>query len=662
MSKVLDFSGGDDFCPGGFLYQKPKEANLFLSLGRHVDVYFPPRKRTRVSAPFVVSEEPKEQPSVEILPDECLFEVFRRLEGGQERSACACVSKRWLMLLSSICRDEICAINKSTQFSKPEIKSDSQKAAKNSEPKEKVESSDEEFQETNLNGFLSRSLEGKKASDLKLAAISVGTASHGGLGKLLIRGNNSTCRLTNLGLKSVARGCPYLKVLSLWNLSSVGDEGLSEIATGCRYLEKLDLCHCPAISDKGLISIAKNCPNLMSVVLESCSNIGNESLKALGQNCRNLKSVTLNSCPLIGDQGVAGLFTSAGNILTKANLQALSISDVSLAVIGHYGYALTDLALSDLRKVNERGFWVMGKGQGLKKLKSLSITSCQGVSDTGLGAIGQGCLDLKMVVLRKCLLVSDSGLVSFAKAAASLESLKLDGTHRITQFGVFSVLVNSSGKLKALTLLNCMGIRDVVFGISLTSVCCSLRSLTVRNCSGVGNFCLGMLGKLCPNLTHVDLSGLQGITDSGVLPLFQNPEAGVVKAILSGCVNMTDSVVSEITRLHGETLEVLNMDGCKNLSDASLIAISKNCSVLRELDVSQCGITDYGIAALAGAKQPGLQILSLAGCSLVSGKSLPFLGMLGKVLTGLNIQHCSGISAGAVNLIIEQLWRCDILS
>ncbi|KAL6523918.1 Transcription factor COE2 [Orobanche minor] len=653
MSKVLDFSGGD-FCPGGFLYQKPKEASLFLSLGRHVDVYFPPRKRTRVSAPFVVSEEPKEQPSLEILPDECLFEVFRRLEGGQERSACACVSKHWLMLLSSICRDEICATNKSTQFPEPEIKSDSQK--------EKVESLDEEFQETNLNGFLSRSLEGKKASDLKLAAISVGTASRGGLGKLSIRGNNSTCRLTNLGLKSVARGCPSLKFLSLWNLSSVGDEGLSEIATGCRYLEKLDLCHCPAITDKGLISIAKNCPNLMSVTLESCSNIGNESLKALGQNCRNLRSVTLNSCPLVGDQGIAGLFTSAGNVLTKANLQALSISDVSLAVIGHYGSALTDLALGDLRNVNERGFWVMGKGQGLKKLKSLSVTSCQGVSDTGLDAIGQGCPDLKMFVLGKCLLVSDNGLVSFAKAAGSLESLKLDGTHRITQFGVFGVLVNCSGKLKALSLLNCMGIRDVVFGILLTSVCCSLRSLTVRNCPGVGNFGLGVLGKLCPNLTHVDLSGLQGITDSGVLPLFQNPEAGVAKAILSGCVNITDSVVSEITRLHGETLEVLNMDGCKNLSDASLIAISKNCSVLRELDVSQCGITDYGIAVLAGAKQLGLQILSLAGCSLVSEKSLPFLQMLSKALFGLNIQHCSGISAGAVNLLIEQLWRCDILS
>ncbi|KAI3468025.1 hypothetical protein Pfo_024688 [Paulownia fortunei] len=668
MSKVFDFSGDNDFCPGGFLYQNPKESSLFLSLGAHVDVYFPPRKRSRISAPFVVSGEPKQQPSIEILPDECLFEVFRRLPGGQERSACACVSKRWLMLLSSICRDEICTTT--TQFVEREVGSDSQKADECAKPKEKgefgdltgIKSEDEECHKTDSHGYLSRCLEGKQATDVRLAAISVGTANRGGLGKLSIRGNTSTHRLTNLGLNAISRGCPSLRVLSLWNLSSVGDEGLSEIATGCHSLEKLDLCHCPAITDKGLIAIAMNCPNLTSVTVESCSNIGNESLKALGRNCPNLKCITLKNCPLVGDQGIASLFSSAGHILTKANLQALSISDVSLAVIGHYGTAMTDLTFGGLHNVNERGFWVMGKGQGLQKLKSLSITSCQGVSDMGLEAIAKGCPDLKLFGLRKCPLVSDNGVVSFAKAAGSLESLKLEESHRITEFGVFGILANCGGKLKALALANCLGIRDIEFGFPLTSLCYSLRSLTIRNCPGLGNPGLGMLGRLCPKLTHVDLSGLNGITDSGILPLVQRSEAGLVKVNLSGCVNLTDNVVAEISKLHGETLEILNLDGCRYITDVSLRAIARNCSLLCELDVSQCGITDSGIAVLAGAEQLSLQIFSLAGCSLVSDKSLPFLGMLGKTLMGLNIQHCCGISCGAVNLLLEQLWRCDILS
>lgn len=658
MAKLLDFSVDDAFFP--------KESSLFLSPGAQMGVLFPSRKRSRVTAPFVVSGKKPRQPTIDILPDECLFEIFRRLPGGQERSAAACVSKRWLMLLSTICKDEICA-PPVTQNVEPKNEVDSQED-KSAKPKEKdafgdlngVNSEDEEFQETDSCGYLSRSLEGKKATDIRLVAISVGTSSRGGLGKLSIRGNAST-KLTNVGLRAISRGCPSLRVLSIWNVSTVTDEGLSEIATGCHSIEKLDLCHCPAITDKGLIAIAVNCPNLTSVTIDSCTNIGNESLQALGHNCPNLKHINVRNCPLVGDQGVAGLFSSAGDIITKANFQSLNISDVSLAVIGHYGSAMTDLTLGGLHNVNERGFWVMGKGQGLQKLKSLTITSCRGVSDLGLEAMGQGCPALKLFHLQKCALVSDNGVLSFSKAAVSLESFHLEECHDITICGLLSILENCGGKLKAITLAKCLGIRDGAFQYPLTSSFCSLRSLTIRNCPGVGDACLSILSGICPNVTHINLSGLQGITDSGIVPLAQRSEAGLAKVDLSGCVNLTDNVVAEITMLHGESLDVLNLDGCKRITDMSLVAVARNCSIISELNVSKSRITASGIAALAGAGQLSLQILSLADCPLVSDKSLPFLGVLGKTLVGLNIQKCSGISCNAINLLVEKLWRCDIL-
>jgi EIN3-binding F-box protein len=572
------------------------------------------------------------------------------------------------MLLSTIRRDEICT-STTTQTVEPEIKSDSQMEDKSVKPDEKgefedlngIKSEDEESEETDSHGYLSRCLEGKRATDVRLAAISVGTASRGGLGKLSIRGNASTSKLTSLGLKAISRGCPSLGALSLWNLSSVDDEGLCEIATGCHSLQKLDLCRCPTITDEGLTAIAMNCPNLTSVTIESCPNIGNESLKALGRNCPNLKCITVKNCPLVGDHGVAGLFSSAGHTITKANLQGLDISDVPLAVIGHYGSAVTDLTLGGLHKVNERGFWVMGKGQGLRKLKSLAITSCQGVSDIVLETMGKGCPDLKQFILQKCPLVSDNGVVSFAKAAPSLERLQLEECHGITQCGVFNILANCGKKLKAVALANCLGVRDVDFGFPLTSICHSLRSLTICNCPGIGNALLGMFARLCPNLTHVKLIGLQGITDSGILPLVQGSEAGLAEVNLSGCVNLTDIVVTEITKLHGETLEILNLDGCRYITDLSLMGIARNCSVLSELDVSKCRVTDFGIAFLAEARQLSLQILSLAGCSSVSDRSFPFLEVLGKTLVGLNIQCCCGISCDTINLLLEQLGRCDVL-
>ncbi|GMI92487.1 EIN3-binding F box protein 1 [Hibiscus trionum] len=645
MSKLFSLSGTDNFCPGGSIYPNPKESNLLLSLGHHVDVYFPPCKRSRIGAPFVFSGERFEQkkPSIEVLPDECLFEIFKRLPGGQERSACACVSKRWLTLVSNIRRDEI-SDNKTTEASNL-----------------KDVSSEVEDQDVQRGGYLSRSLEGQKATDVRLAAIAVGTASRGGLGKLFIQGSNSKRGVTTVGLRAISRGCPSLRVLSLWNLSSVGDEGLREIADGCHQLQKLDLCHCPAITNESLLAIAKGCPDLTDLTIEGCANIGNEGIQAVARCCPNLKSLSIKDCPLVGDQGIASLLTSTSYSLTKVKLQALNITDVSLAVIGHYGKAVTDLSLTSLPNVTEKGFWVMGNGHGLQKLKSFTIKACLGVTDLGLEAVGKGCPNLKQFCLRKCSFLSDNGLVSFAKAAGSLESLELEECHRVTQFGFFGSLLNCGPKFKAVSLVNCLGVKDLSLGLPPLSHCESLRSLSIRNCPGFGDANLAALGKLCPQLQNVELSGLHGITDAGFLPLLESCEAGLVKVNLSGCLNLSDKVVCKMADLHGWTLEVLNLDGCGKISDASLVAIAENCQLLSDLDVSKCVITDSGIAALARSSLINLQILSVSGCSMVSDKSLPSLGKLGQTLLGLNLQQCKAISSGAVDLLVEKLWRCDIL-
>ncbi|KAF9613481.1 hypothetical protein IFM89_008328 [Coptis chinensis] len=605
MPALVNYGGDDDFCTGGSIFSNiTMDTSLLLSLGSHVDVYYPPRKRSRVTAPFVFRGDNfrlAKQPAIDVLPDECLFEIFRRLSSGQERSACAGVSKRWLMLLSSISRTEACA----TEPAQVKLVKGDDEIME--EGKDEVES----------DGHLTRSLEGKKATDIRLAAIAVGTASRGGLGKLMIRGSNSKRGVTNVGLSAIGRGCPSLKTLSLWNVSSICDEGLIEIAKGCSKLEKLDLCQCP-ISNKGLLAIAENCPNLSTLTLEGCSSIGNEGLQAIGKSCLNLQSLSIKDCPLVGDQGIGSLVSSASYTLKKVKLQALDITDLSLAVVGHYGRAITDLVLMGLQKVSEKGFWVMGNAHGLQQVKLFTITSCRGVTDIALEAVGKGCPNLKQLCLRKCSFLSDCGMVAFAKTAASLESLQLEECNRISQAGVLSALSNFKAQLKALSIIKCMGIRDIVSGLDTLAPCNSLRSLSIRDCPGFGSARLALVGKLCPQLQQVDLSGLSGITDVGFLPLLENSETGLVKVNLNGCLGITDSVVSTMARLHGETLQVLSLDGCKKVTDVSLFAIAVNCSVLRDLDVSKCAITDQGVAALSCAKKMELQILSLSEAAQLS--------------------------------------------
>lgn len=650
MPALVNYGGDDDFYTGRSICSA--DSGLVLSIA---DVYCPPRKRSRVSAPYAVEGhlfDKEWDPSIETLPDECLFEIFRRLPGACERSVSACVSKRWLMLLSSVRNSEFCrGKSPPEQLATKEVKETSDVEMISADGDMEIE----------CDGYLTRSLEGKKATDVRLAAIAVGTACRGGLGKLSVRGCNSVRGVTNNGLSAIAHGCPSLRALSLWNVPAIGDEGLFEIARECHSLEKLDLCQCPSISDRGLAAVAKNCPNLTALTIESCSKIGNESLQAIGSYCPKLQSITIKDCPLIGDQGVAGLLSSASLALTKVKLQVLNITDFSLAVIGHYGKSITHLVLTGLQNVSQKGFWVMGNAQGLQMLSSLTVTSCRGTSDLSLEALGKGCPNLKQMSLRKCCFVSDNGLVAFAKAAGSLECLQLEECNRITETGILNALSNCNSKLKSLSIIKCMGIKSMPLETPSLSPCESLRSLSIRSCPWFNSTSLALVGKLCPQLHHLDLSGLCGIRDAALLPLLESCES-LVKVNLSDCGNLTDKVIVALAELHGATLELLNLEGCKKVTDASLVAIADSCLFLNDLDVSKCSITDSGVAALSNGVHLNLQVLSLSGCSMVSNRSLPHLKKLGETLVGLNLQHCNSISSSSIERLVENLWRCDILS
>ena len=132
---------------------------------------------------------------------------------------CLCL-KALLMLLTSIHRGEY----KTSKV----VKENTNSISNNTE----MISSDED------DGYLTRCLEEKNATDMRLATVAMGTSGHGGLGKLSIKGRSSS--------SAIACGCPSLKALSLWNVLRVGDE----IAKECYSLKRLDLCQCPSVLNK----------------------------------------------------------------------------------------------------------------------------------------------------------------------------------------------------------------------------------------------------------------------------------------------------------------------------------------------------------------------------------------------------------------------------
>lgn len=150
---------------------------------------------------------------------------------------------------------------------------------------------------------------------------------------------------------------------------------------------------------------------------------------------------------------------SSSTKLEKVKLQAVKVTNHTLAAIGLYCKNLTKLTFVNLQKVTEKGFQALGNSSVMQKLKLLSITCCRGLTDPGLESIGQGCPSA-----RKCELLSDKGLKAFTKTAISLENLQLEECNMISHFGLIDALGSCSGKLKVLTLEKCTGSKSLDLG------------------------------------------------------------------------------------------------------------------------------------------------------------------------------------------------------
>eukprot|EP00252_Welwitschia_mirabilis_P001964 TRINITY_DN1192_c0_g1_i1.p1 TRINITY_DN1192_c0_g1~~TRINITY_DN1192_c0_g1_i1.p1 ORF type:complete len:661 (+),score=79.20 TRINITY_DN1192_c0_g1_i1:469-2451(+) len=660
MPSLVGFSGDEDF--RGVHFTGYMDPSVYLSFLPRMEVLCLPRKRLRSNPPSTLWEpKPKQQKSslsLDMLPEECLFEIFKRVPGGRDRSSCACVSKRWLTLQSTMRRTDFKVPE--NQVSRPHGKNGFQAVSVINGDSDGMELDDTlagEEQDSTF-GDLSRCLEGKKATDVRLAAISVGMGNRWGLGKLKIRGNNPVRGVTDEGLAAVGNGCPALRELSLWDCPLIGDKGLVAIAKGCPLLEKLDLLNCPLVTDAALEAVAENCPKLSLLNLESCPLIGNKSLLAVAQCCE-VKVLSVTNCMLVSDEGILPF---ASSNITKLKLQGLGVTDLSLEAIGRSCTDLMELVLTNLQNLSQQGFQKLGRAGMMQKLKVFSIGFCKGLTDLSLGSIGQGCPGLKQASFHKCD-ISDQGLKAFTKPAISLENLLLDECNMISLTGLVDGIGNSAGKLKVLTIVKCFNIREGELKAPVgTSVTESLKCLNVRNCPAFGNGCLALLGAVCPQVHSVDLSGLTKISDDGLLTFLGGIKTSLVKLNLSSCVEVTDRVVFVIANLFGPTLQCLNLEGCRKLTDQSLKFIANCCPVLQELDISKSSITDHGLLYLAMTKNHNLQVLSLAGCSYLTDNSVPFIAKMSDGLHGLNLQHCRGISSKVLDSLLGSLWRCDILA
>ncbi|GAV62338.1 LRR_6 domain-containing protein [Cephalotus follicularis] len=292
------------------------------------------------------------------------------------------------------------------------------------------------------------------------------------------------------------------------------------------------------------------------------------------------------------------------------------VTDSDLAVIAHGFKSLRVLNLHNCKGITDNG--MASIGSGLPSLQSLDVSYCRKLTDKGLSAVAEGCHDLRSLYLSGCRFVTDEILQGLAKNCRSLEKLCLNGCINITDSGLVDI-VNGCRRISFLDINKCNNVGDI--GVSSVAKTCSssLKTLKLLDCYKVGDASILSLAKFCKNLETLVIGGCRDISDESV------------KSFAVACKN---------------SLKILRMDWCLNISDSSLSCIFTQCRNLEALDIGCCEVvTDAAFQNLVNSEiESRLKILKVSNCPRITVSGIGMLLDKFKSLEYLDVRACPNIT------------------
>ncbi|ELU02487.1 hypothetical protein CAPTEDRAFT_57710, partial [Capitella teleta] len=105
---------------------------------------------------------------------------------------------------------------------------------------------------------------------------------------------------------------------------------------------------------------------------------------------------------------------------------------------------------------------------------------------------------------------------------------------------------------------------------------------------------------------------------------------------------ITDIGVNYMAECYFLSLQKVNFNMCKGLTDKGLEGLAMTCSYLKEVSLNSTSITDKGVTVLA-EKCHRLQKLDLGGCAKITDKSIVCVAHKCSKLNIINLNGCSQV-------------------
>lgn len=120
------------------------------------------------------------------------------------------------------------------------------------------------------------------------------------LGQTLRYLSVAKCKVSDVGLKYLARRCYKLRYLNCRGCEAISDDSIIVLARSCVRLRSLDI-GTTDVSDAGIIALAESCPNLKKLSLKNCDMITDEGIKYISYYCRGLQLLNIQDCNITAD-------------------------------------------------------------------------------------------------------------------------------------------------------------------------------------------------------------------------------------------------------------------------------------------------------------------------------------------------------------------------
>ncbi|KAJ8755386.1 hypothetical protein K2173_019184 [Erythroxylum novogranatense] len=276
----------------------------------------------------------------------------------------------------------------------------------------------------------------------------------------------SSISLDGIGIPSIdscfEASFAYAKCLSELDLSNsiISDELLGLVAESCLPLNKLTISHCYDFSFAGVSCLLHKYQSLGYLDLEGANFLTDESIVELSNYLCNLSFINLSLCSRL---------TSSTFFTLMENCH--SLEDLRLE--------RTNLGVEHIVKYSTN-----------RRVKSLSLTGNNNLSDECIKDIALSC--------------------------PGLEVLKISYCPSITEEGIKEVIRNCR-EIIHLEMNRCIGIKNTDLNFELPK----LEILQAQG-TGMDDEALAAISKKCPGLLQLDLEGCLNVTTKGVTQLVQN--------------------------------------------------------------------------------------------------------------------------------------------